>query len=412
MTAQATELFFLQTLAPQFGIPVPEFLPAEARDAEIREAITRWSGRALVKPDVLAGRRGKAGAIREVTQYATAVRQIKHVQSQEVSGHLPRTAYLVQYVPAELEIYTSLTYDSRCLGPALTISTAGGVDVEQADASRKAFVPVDVYQGLNAYQASEALRELGCSQAVTRSLSLSLVNLWDMFISTGMRMCEINPWRVGADGRAVACDFKAVFDETNVKFMDSALQLPEYPANLTAFEEEMAAWNASSHRGQAHVSELGGDLVLPILFGGGVSTIVTETLLQAGGSPIFLSDFGGNPPYERMYGTAEICFRHHLAGARLLLILGGKANNTLVDVTLQAVADALRDYVDRHGPIDIPVVIGRGGPRLVHGLLTMKETLESLGLPYVIYGPDTPVTQVAEYAARLAQAGAQREQSK
>ena len=143
-------------------------------------------------------------------------------------------------------------------------------------------------------------------------------------------------------------------------------------------------------------------MILPLLFGGGASTIITETLMQSGGSPIFLSDFGGNPPYERMYGTAKICFEHHLKNAKLLLILGGKANNTAIDVTFQAMADALQAYVDEHGPIDIPVVIGRGGPQLVHGLLAMKDTLDSLGLPYVIFGPDTPVTLVAEYAANLA----------
>jgi succinyl-CoA synthetase beta subunit len=223
-----------------------------------------------------------------------------------------------------------------------------------------------------------------------------------MFISTGMRMCEVNPWRITPDGKPFACDFKATFDEANFKFKNLGFELPEYPARATLFEEEMAVWNASSHRGQAHVADLGGKAILPFLFGGGASVIVTETLEQNGGSPIFLSDFGGNPPYERMFGTAKICFDHNLANAKLLLILGGKANNTLIDVTFKAIADALQAYVDEHGPINIPVVIGRGGPQLVRGLLTMKETLDSLGLPYVIFGPDTPVTQVAEYAAKIA----------
>ncbi len=402
MAPQVTELFFLERLAGQFNLPAPEYLTADARGATIREALGRWGGRALVKPDVLAGRRGKAGAVHEVTDYAEAQRELKRTQGREVAGRLPRTAYLVQYVPAETEVYTALTYDSRCLGPALTVSVAGGMDVETEAEDRKAFAPVDVYKGLNAYQAGELLRKLGCSDAVVRSLSLNLVSLWDMFISTGMRMCEVNPWRVTPDGRPVVCDFKGIFDENNVKFQDSGLDLPEYPADLTPFEEEMREWSASSHRGQAHVAELGGERILPILFGGGVSTIVTETLLRYGGSPIFLSDFGGNPPYERMLGTARLCFRHHLADAKLLLILGGKANNTLIDVTFQAIADALTEYCEQHGPVDVPVVIGRGGPHLVRGMLAMKEALEALQLPYVMFGPDTPVTQVAEYAAGLA----------
>ena len=69
-----------------------------------------------------------------------------------------------------------------------------------------------------------------------------------------------------------------------------------------------------------------------------------------------------------------------------------------------AIADALQNYVDKHGPITIPVVVGRGGPQLMRGLLSLKDTLESLHLPYVIFGPDTPVTMVAEYAAKLANA--------
>ena len=74
----------------------------------------------------------------------------------------------------------------------------------------------------------------------------------------------------------------------------------------------------------------------------------------------------------------------------------------LIDVTFQAVGDALAHHFEEHGRVEMPVVIGRGGPRMVPGFLAMRETLESLRLPYVIFGHDTPVTLVAEYAARLA----------
>ena len=402
MAARMMELAFLQHLAPRFNLPVPEFLTVDATGAQIRDALSRWGGKALVKADAMGGHRGKCGAVRTVSDHVEAQRELKRVQGKEVEGHLPRTAYLVQYVPADIEVYSAITYDSRSLGPAMTISLSGGVDVDTVEEERKITCPIDVYNGFAAYQANEILDDLKCPQRYISPLAQCLVRFWDMFISTGMRMCEVNPWRISAGPKVYACDFKALFDGANFKFGNLGFAFPEYPAHASAFEEEMNAWDASSHRGQAHVSDLGGRLILPILFGGGASTIITETLIQNGGDPIFLSDFGGNPPYERMYGTAKICFAHHLAGARLLLILGGKANNTLIDVTFKAIADALRAYADEHGPLDIPVVIGRGGPRLAQGLLTMKDTLESLGLPYVIFGPDTPVTLVAEYAAKLA----------
>lgn len=407
MPPQITELAFLEHLASRFNLPVPEYLTAEASGAQIRDALKRWGGKALVKPDVLAGKRGQAGAVREVHDYAEAQKELKHVQGIEINGRLPRTAYLVQYLPADLEVYSAITYDSRNLGPSLTVSLVGGMDVEEKGNADQVVFPINVYTGLNAYQASDILTRLGCPKPVVSLLARSLVDFWDMFISTGMRMCEVNPWRISPEGKPYACDFKAVFDEANFKFKNLGFALPEYPINATPFEEEMAAWNASSHQGQAHVADLGGDLILPLLFGGGASTIIIETLMQNGGSPRFLSDFGGNPPYERMFGTAKICFDHHLAKAALLLILGGKANNTLIDVTFSAIADALRAHVEEHGPISIPVIVGRGGPRLVQGLLTLKNTLDALGLPYVIFGPDTPVTQVAEYAAAVAKASRQ-----
>jgi len=412
MAVQITELIFLQQLASRFNLPTPEYLTAEATGAQIREAIGKWGGKALVKPDVLSGKRGKAGAVRIVKDFVEAQREFKQVQSIDINGRLPRTAYMVQYIPSDMDVYTAITYDSRYLGPAMTISLKGGVDVETIADDQKTTFPIDVYKGLGAYQAGEILNKLNCPQKLVSLFSRVLVELWDMFISTGMRMCEINPWRITPKGQPCACDFKAVFDESNFKFRNLGFELPEYPANQTPFEEQMALWNASSYRGQAHVAELGGDLILPILFGGGASTIITETLVRYGGRPIFLSDFGGNPPYDRMFGTANICFEHHLEKAGLLLILGGKANNTSISVTFEAIANALQSYVDEHGPIDIPVVVGRGGPQLLRGFLTLKDTLESLGLPYVIFGPDTPVTLVAEYAARLATATQYKESSK
>ena len=402
MPVQITELTFLNQLAHRFDLRVPEHLEAGASRHDLREALKRWGGKGVVKADVMAGGRGKAGAVKVVDDVREAIAELRRLGSADIHGMQARTAYITQFIAAELQVYSAITYDSRYLGPSLTLSMKGGVDIEAVGDNDKRTMPVHVFKGLDAYQASQLLQDLGCPKPAISALSRALVSLWDMFISTGMRMCEVNPWRIGPDHVPYPCDFKAVFDEENYKFKEADIQMPEYPEAVTEFEEEMASWDASSYRGQAHVSELGGDLVLPIMFGGGASTIIAETLETAGGRPIFLSDFGGNPPYERMFGTAERCFRYHLAKASTLLILGGKANNTLIDVTFQAIGDALAAYVEQHGRVEIPVIIGRGGPRMVPGFIAMREILESLGLPYVIFGHDTPVTLVAEYAAELA----------
>ncbi|HLA85991.1 MAG TPA: ATP-grasp domain-containing protein [Thermoguttaceae bacterium] len=406
MNIKVGELGFLQNLASRFKIPTPEFVVEPVAQSVVREKLDKW-GSGIIKPDVLIGKRGKAGVVRTVTDYREAVRLLKQVAATEVSGQQPRTAYMVQSVPADWEVFSAITYNSRLLEPSLTVSLAGGMDIEAVDETKKMTIPVGVYQGLNAYQASEVLSKLGLEGRPNATLARCLVNQWDMFILTGMLSCEVNPWRVTKSGDAFACDFKATLDSNNMKSHDLGIHWPEYPTNETPFEEEMKAWAASSYQGQAHVSDLGGKKILPILFGGGASTIIIETLAQLGGDPIFLSDFGGNPPYDRMKRTAAICFKHHLGKASLLLILGGKANNTRIDVTFAAISDALREWVEEHGPISIPVVVGRGGPGLVQGYASLKETLDNLGMPYVFFGPDTPITMVAAYAAELVNVAAE-----
>ena len=401
MSVRIGELSFLEEFSGRFQIPVPDFVVEPVPQSVVREKLDKW-GTGIVKPDVLTGKRGKAGVVRTVDDYHVAMRLLKQVAATEVSGQQPRTAYMVRQVPADFEVFSAITYNSSMLGPSLTLSLRGGVDIESVPDEDKVTIGVQVFRGLNAYQASEVLTRLGMEGQPNARLARCLVSQWDMFVSTGMQSCEINPWRVTRDGEIWACDFKATFDEHNLKFRDLGIQWPEYPTDETPFEEEMKAWAASSYQGQAHVSDLHGKKILPILFGGGASTIIVETLSKLGGDPIFLSDFGGNPPYQRMKQTAAICFKHHLGTASLLLILGGKANNTQIDVTLAAIADALQEWCDENGPISIPVVLGRGGPGLVQGMGTLKKTLDNLRVPYVFFGPDTPITMVASYAVELA----------
>ena len=408
MANKITELFFLSRFAKRYSIPVPRYIEGTAPISEIKKAFEEWGKEAIVKPDILEGKRGKAGAIVEVSDMQDVIVQIKRISSTQINGKIPRASYLVEKIPAVFEMFTAITYDSRFLLPSFTVSLEGGMDIEDIPDDKKITIPVDIFKGLDAYQASELLEKLGCEKKYIGKLARTIVAFWDMFISTGMKTAEVNPWRITPEGIPYACDFKATIDETNIKAKALDIEYPDYNENINTFEEEMKAWDASSHQGQAHVSELSGGKVLPILFGGGASTIITETLDIMGGDPMFLSDFGGNPPYERMYGTAQICFKHKLRNAQLLLILGGKANNTYIDVTFQAIADALLDYVLENGPINIPVVIGRGGPRLVKGILSMKKALDYLKLPYSIFGPDTPVTLVAEYAAKLVNAMPQK----
>ena len=86
MPPLVTELTFLEHLAKRFDLPVPEHLTMNASNSQIRDALSKWGGKAITKPDVLAGKRGKSGTIRQVSDGLEAQRELKRVQSLDVGG--------------------------------------------------------------------------------------------------------------------------------------------------------------------------------------------------------------------------------------------------------------------------------------------------------------------------------------
>jgi succinyl-CoA synthetase beta subunit len=195
----------------------------------------------------------------------------------------------------------------------------------------------------------------------------------------------------------VACDFKCGFDRDDPRWLRLNLPPHLFAADYSAFEQEINTLR--THQGQSDVyviNERG--TVLAPTFGGGANSLVTEML---GDAAIISSDFGGNPPYEKMKEVARICFRHWLRQANVLFIIGGKSNNTDIFETLRAMADALREHFSAHGPTPLYVVVGRGGPNLVRGMGALRDTCDALGLPYRLFGFDSDMSEVIQFAKKI-----------
>src|SRR3984893_15551002 len=99
-----------------------------------------------------------------------------------------------------------------------------------------------------------------------------------------------------------------------------------------------------------------------------------------------------------MKEVARICYRHWLKQTNVLFIIGGKANNTDIYETFRAMGDALREHFSASGTSPLYVVVGRGGPNLVRGMGALAETCDSLGLPYRLFGFDSAISEVVNYA--------------
>ena len=383
--------------------PTPRVLGPEACEQKIKDLIAEC-GEVFVKPIFRGGvgKKGKAGLVGRAKDLKTALKEKERLYfAEHRHGNIVAKAEGVTFegaVPAEHEVYVSITNSTRYRAPTLTITHHGGMDIEELAKDQIAEIPFDPFTGLKSFIITNALSDLKAPKEIISPLAQNLPKLWDLFHHNGMSALELNPIRMTPTGRGslmpVACDFKCGFDRDDPRMKRLNLPNDLFAADYSDFEQEIN--QLRTYQGQSDVSVINpnGTILAPT-FGGGANSLVTEFL---GDDAIISSDFGGNPPYDKMREVMRICLKHWLKQTNVLFIIGGKANNTDIFVTFRAMADALREYFSEHGPTPVYAVIGRGGPNLARGMLTFKDACESLGLPYRIFGFDSAMTDVVYHA--------------
>jgi len=388
------------------GFPATEVLGPASSEEEIKALIDKH-GLIFIKPVFKGGigKKGKAGLLGRATDLRTALAEKERLYFAEHKvGHTTAKANGVTFeagVPAEHEVYFSISDSTRFRAPTMTITHMGGVDIEELDKSQVAMVPFDPLTGLKAFVVANALTEIGAPKEILSPLVQQLPKLWELFHDFGMTTLELNPIRMRQDktGRLtpVACDFKCGFDRDDPRWLRLGLPAHLFSADYSDFEQEINTLR--THQGQSDVYVINDKgTVLAPTFGGGANSLVTEML---GDDAIISSDFGGNPPYEKMKEVARICFKHWLKQTNVLFIIGGKSNNTDIYETLRAMADALREHFSQHGPTPLFVVLGRGGPNLVRGMGALRDTCDALGLPYRLFGFDSDMSEVIQFAKKV-----------
>jgi succinyl-CoA synthetase beta subunit len=240
--------------------------------------------------------------------------------------------------------------------------------------------------------------DLGAPPQVISPLVQNLPKLWDLYNNYGMWMLELNPIRMqpGKGGRLtpVACDFKCAFDQDDPAWKRLHLPTHLFASDYSEFEQEINQLRTYQGQSDVFVMNDKGSITAPT-FGGGANAMVTELL---GEEATISSDFGGNPPYEKMNDISRISFKYWLPQSNVLFIIGGKANNTDIYETFRAMGDGLREFFQTNGPVPLFVVVGRGGPNVIRGMNYLQEILDSLGIPYRFFGHDSAMSEVINYA--------------
>jgi succinyl-CoA synthetase beta subunit len=386
--------------------PTTEVLGPSASEEEIKALIDKY-GLIFIKPVFKGGvgKKGKAGLIGKARDLKTALQEKERLYFVEHRvGNTVAKANGVTFeagVPAEHEMYFSITDSTHFRAPTMTLTHHGGMDIEELDRSMVAQVPFDPLTGLKAFVVANALSALGAPKQIISPLVQHLPKLWELYHDYGMTTLELNPIRMRADKKGrltpVACDFKCGFDRDDPRWRRLNLPASLFAVDYSDFEQEVNQLRTYQGQSDVYVINSSGTILAPT-FGGGANSLVTQML---GDDAIISSDFGGNPPYEKMKEVARICFKHWLKQSNVLFIIGGKSNNTDIFETFRAMADALREHFSRHGATPLYVVIGRGGPNLVRGMGAMRDTLDALGLPYRFFAFDSDMSEVVLHAKQV-----------
>jgi len=359
-------------LFADFGIPVPEGLPART-PLEAVKAAQSLEGRVwVVKAQIHAGGRGKAGGVKlaksheEVQELAEQMLGTRIVTHQTGPEGLPvNTVFVEAGSNIEKEFYLSLVVDRESERIALMASAAGGVDIEQvaAETPEKIFtVTVHPAAGLQPYQSRQLGFGLGLNTSQLKQFSGIVRKLYRLFREKDASLVEVNPLIVAGDGSLMALDAK-------INIEDNALFRHPGLVGLRDASQEDERENLAAEHSLNYVS-LDGDIAC-MVNGAGLAMATMDLIKLRGGEPANFLDVGGAATAERVSEAFKIILSNDKVKAILVNIFGGIVR---CDLIAEGVIHAVKEV-----GVTLPVVVRLEGTNGDKG----RALLEASGLDII-----------------------------
>ena len=311
----------------RYGIPLPR--GRVVRSAEEAKVATESGDVPLpcvVKAQVLAGGRGKGGAVKFAETPAEAEAAAAAILGLEFKGEKVREVLLEERLPIGRELYVALTLDRSARVPLLMVSPHGGMEIEAVEPGAILGLPIHPFAGLTSYERRKATRFLALPGAVAKSFDALLDRLWRVFQMEDAELVEINPLAIVGDG-LVALDAKVIVED------DATFRHPEYADirdDRTPLEE------IAREKGIAFV-QLDGDIGV-IANGAGLTMATLDVLQRFGGRPGIFLDLGGTDDPAKVTEAFLLMAKAH-PRAVFLNIFGGV---TRCDTVAKGLVEAMR----------------------------------------------------------------------
>jgi succinyl-CoA synthetase beta subunit len=312
-----------KAILAEFGVPVPRGEVAQT-PAQARAVAERLGGKVVVKAQVHAGGRGKAGGVKLADDPAgaeTAARQILGMQlktPQTPPEGIKVLTVLVEEASAiAAELYLSITLDRARSAHAVMASQSGGMDIEEVAASHPEKIIrewADPALGLQPFQARQLAYGLGLSGDQFKAGVALILALFRAYLDKDCSLAEINPLIVTRDGRVLALDAKLNFD-------DNALyRRKEIVALRDVNEEDPLDVEASKY--SLNYIKLDGNVGC-MVNGAGLAMATMDMVKLAGGSPANFLDVGGGASPEQIENAFRILSSDPSVKAVFINVFGG-----------------------------------------------------------------------------------------
>jgi len=376
-------------LFADYGIPVPTGLPAFSPE-EARQAAQALGGSSwMVKAQVHAGGRGKAGGVKraqssqEVVDIANNLLGKRLVTHQTNANGQPISAVLVE-TPTSIdrELYLSMLIDRANKRVSIIASASGGMDIEKVAEETPEKVLTRVIHpitGVQANQSQEIGFALGFDKDQRKSFADILNKLYKLFVEKDLSLLEINPLVVTGEGKLLALDGKINLDD-NALYRHKDLEAL-YDASQVDGKEDIA------RRHDLNYIALDGDIAC-MVNGAGLAMATMDLIKLHGGDPANFLDVGGGATAERVTEAFKLIQSDSKVKAILVNIFGGIVRCDLI-------ADGIIQAVNQTG-LNLPVVVRLEGTNVDKG----KETLQKSGLKLIAANDLTDAAQQAVAAAR------------
>ena len=325
-----------------YGVPIPS--GEIATTPEQAEAIaTKIGGAVMVKAQVHAGGRGKAGGVKFCKDAATAKEKATAILGMKIKDLTVEKVLVTKAEDIGTEAYVGIIVDRKTKKAVFMVSAAGGIDIEEVAAAtpeKILYLPVDARYGLQPYEAQQMGFFLYRDAKQARAAAKIMMQLWAAFLASGCSLAEINPLVVTPTGDVVAVDAKMVIDDN---------ELDRRP-NIEALRDDSGEAPSEVDARKANLTfiKLDGNVGC-VVNGAGLAMATMDLVKYYGGEPANFLDIGGSSNPEKVVNALRIITADKSVKAILFNIFGGI---TRTDDVANGIVTATKA-----NPLTVPIVI-------------------------------------------------------